>query len=56
MKYGNAILDPQLRFPASSERESHTTLPGRDEQSSIISCQASPVAERNSTSTACGNV
>lgn len=63
MKYGKAIPDPHsapdgspvfLFLPASDER-SHFT-PSRPEQSSIISCQASPVADLNKTRTAWGNV
>lgn len=56
MKYGNAILDPQVSLSASSDIMSHLTSNGLDDVSSIISCHASPVADRNNTKTACGNV
>lgn len=55
MKYGKAMLEPHSESGGASDATSHFTY-SRFEQSSMMSCQASPVAERKSTSTACGNV
>jgi hypothetical protein len=52
------MAEPHLRLDPSSslasEEGSQSTV-SRGEQSSMISCQASPVAERKSTRTACEN-
>lgn len=62
MKYGNAMLEPQVRISGLSFELSSTvatgsqrTIPGRSAHDIIMSCQASPVAERKRTSTAWKN-
>ena len=56
MKYGNAMLEPQLSGESLISESLSQTTSIRAEQSNIMSCHASPVAERNNTNTACGNV
>lgn len=50
------MLEPHVSFESLISEFLSQTTSSRAEQSNITSCHASPVAERKSTKTACGNV